>query len=59
MKNQTKTRLSPAQMREVLLENAQALMSERFQTPSPEVSGLRKTMQESADAPLQQRRMSY
>lgn len=59
MKNQTKTRLNPAQMREVLLANAQALMSERFQPPSPEVSGLRKTMQETADAPLPQRRVSY
>lgn len=59
MKNQTKTRLSPAQMREVLLANAQTLMSERFQTPAPEVSGLIKTMQESADTPLLQRRLSY
>ncbi|ROP62849.1 hypothetical protein EDF81_1360 [Enterobacter sp. BIGb0383] len=59
MKNQTKARLSPAQMREVLLANAQVLMSELFQTRSPEVSGLKKTEQQSVDAPLQKRSTSY
>lgn len=46
MQNQLKVRLSPAEMRDVLLSNAKELMSERFMARTPEVSGLKKETQE-------------
>ncbi|WCE31658.1 hypothetical protein [Vibrio sp. SCSIO 43137] len=36
------SRMSPQQMRKVLLANAKALTSERFKTSAPELSGQRK-----------------
>ncbi|MCQ1060606.1 hypothetical protein LRP52_37080 [Photobacterium sp. ZSDE20] len=35
-------RLSPQEMREVLLTNAKVLASDRFRTSAPEISGQRK-----------------
>ena len=54
-----KTRLSPTQMRKTLLANAKELMSERFQTHSPEVTGFQKPVQEPAATLSQQRKVSY
>lgn len=36
------SRLSPQEMRKVMLANAKVLASERFKTSAPEVSGQRK-----------------
>lgn len=59
MKKQTKTRLSPTQMRDILLANAKELMSEHFQTHSPEVTGFKKAAQEPTTTLSQQRKVSY
>lgn len=41
--NEDKTkRLSPQEMRKVLLTNAKVLASDRFRTSAPEISGQRK-----------------
>lgn len=58
MAHQTKTRLSPTQMRAVLLANARTLMSAPFQTHSTEISGLKKERPESIEAPVRRRKMS-
>lgn len=58
MGNQTKTRLSPVQMRETLLANAKELMSEHFQTHSPEVSGDKKANKKPVVTLSQQRKAS-
>lgn len=56
MEKQTKTRLSPTQMRNTLLANAKELMSEPFQTHSPEISGVKKVEQKPAATLLQQKK---
>lgn len=40
-------RLSPQEMRTLLLTNAKVLMSERFKTKAPEITGQRKVTKQS------------
>ena len=54
-----KTRLSPTQMHKTLLATAKELMSERFETHSPQVTGFQKPVQEPAATLSQQRKVFY